>query len=136
MVGVGIGMVVAMIVAVIMVMVVVMSASKRNRNAVGLAGASALSLAEVAGFHEPFHVMVVTGLLQAHLLLESQHLCPVLAERAVHCCLPAEHFIHPLQKCVQHEAVISEIRSVKKFDIGVIIRNPLGVLFDSADQHA
>ena len=34
-----------------------------NRNAVGLAGASALSLAEVAGFHEPFHVMVVTGLL-------------------------------------------------------------------------
>ena len=134
--GVGIGMVVAMLVAVIVVMVVVMSASERNRNAVGLARASAFPFAEVAGFHEPFHVMVVTGLLQPHLLLEPKHLCPVFAERAVHGCLPAQHFIHSFQKCVQNEAVIAEIRRVKKFDIGVILRNALGVLSDSADQHA
>ena len=62
------------------VMAVVLVAPKWNRDSVGLASASALPLAQVAGLSEALHVMVVTGLLQAHFLLEPQHLGSVLAK--------------------------------------------------------
>ena len=65
---------VAVIVAVVLV------APKWNRDSVGLASASALPLAEVAGLSEALHMMVVTGLLEAHFLFEPQNLGSVLAQ--------------------------------------------------------
>ncbi|MBL6800972.1 MAG: hypothetical protein ISQ51_04895, partial [Synechococcus sp. BS307-5m-G37] len=61
----GVGMVVSMTMVMVMavVMAVVLVAPKWNRHSVGLASASALPLAEVAGLSEALHMMVVTGLL-------------------------------------------------------------------------
>lgn len=53
--------------------------AERQRHAVGLAGACALPFAQVAAFHQAFHMVVVALLGQAHLLFKAQHLGPVLA---------------------------------------------------------
>ena len=60
-------------------MVMAMAGTERQRHAIGLAGPRALPFTQVAAFDQALHVVVVALLGQAHLLLEAQHLSPVLA---------------------------------------------------------
>ena len=134
----GIGMVpVVMAVPMVMTVVVmmVMRAAERNRGSIGLTGTRAFAHAEIAGLGQTLNMVMVTGLFEADLLFKTQHLSPVFAERAVHCDVTSQHLLNPLQKRVQHEVVIAQIRGIDEINLGVIVRDAFGVLSDPTDQH-
>ena len=58
---------------------VLMPSGQGGREAVGLTRTCALVFAALTSIGEALHVVVVTGLVHTHLLLEPQHLCPVFA---------------------------------------------------------
>ena len=93
-----------MLMAVLMAMFMAVSL---KRNTIGLADPSAFPLAECAAFSESLHVMVVALLGPSHILFKAQNLGSVLAERAIHCCVSSEHFVHPLSECVHHHRVLA-----------------------------
>ena len=110
-------------------------APQGNRNAIGLAGAGALVVAEVAALAEAFDVVVVAVLGRAHFGFEAQHLGPVLAQRAVHGGVAAQHLVHPFDKGVDHVDVVAQIARLYKVDLGVIGGHQLAVGRDTAHQH-
>ncbi len=87
---------------VVRVVVVVAWAAQGQGNTIGLAGARALPLAEGAALHQPFHVVMVAVLGGTHLLLEAEHMGPVLAQRTVHVCVATKHISHPLPEGGQY----------------------------------
>jgi hypothetical protein len=89
-----------------MLMAVFMAVSLK-RNTIRLADPRAFPLAECAAFSESLHVMVVALLGPSHILFKAQNLGSVLAERAIHCRVSSEHFVHPLSECVHHHRVLA-----------------------------
>ena len=118
-----------------MVVMVVMTSAHRNRDSIGLTFTRAFPLTECAGFCEPLNVMMVTGLVQSHLLFKAQHLRPVFTQRAVHGGFTTHHLLNPLQESVENERVIAQIGGVDEFNLRMIPRNALGVLADPAHQN-
>ena len=127
----------SMVVAVPMtvLMVVMVSSADRNRDSIGLTGARAFPFTETAGFRETLNVVMVTGLIEAHLLFKAQHLRPVFTQRAVHGGFTTHHLLNPLHESVENERVIAQIRGVDEFNLRMIPRNALGVLADPAHQN-
>ena len=78
-----------------------------KRNTIRLADSRAFPFAECAAFSESLHVMVVALLGPSHILFKAQNLGSVLAERAIHCRVSSEHFVHPLSECVHHHRVLA-----------------------------
>jgi hypothetical protein len=78
-----------------------------KRNTIRLADSRAFPFAECAAFSESLHVMVVALLGSSNILFKAQNLGSVLAERAIHCRVSSEHFVHPLSKCVHHHRVLT-----------------------------
>ena len=78
---------------------------------------------------------MVTGLLQPHFLLKPQHLSSVLAKGAVHRRFPTQHLLHPLHKGVEDVLVIPQVGGMEKFQLGMILSDPFGVLTNAAHQH-
>jgi len=111
-------------------------AHPRQGNAIGLTGPGALGFTELAAFHQSLDMMMMAVLRGSHLLLETEHLGPVFAERAVHVGIAAQHLRHSLFEGVQHQGVIPQIGGFQKFHGRMIRRHQLGVLADTADQHA
>ena len=136
MISVGVGMM-SMVVAVPMtvLMVVMVSSADRNRDSIGLTGARAFPFTETAGFREPLNVMMVAGLIEPDFLLKTQDLRPVLAERAIHGGFTAHHFLNPLKKRVENEAVIAQIGRADEINFGMVIRYTFRVLADPAHQN-
>ena len=89
------------------VFMAVFMAVSLKRNTIRLADPRAFPLAECAAFSESLHVMVVALLGPSHILFKAQNLGSVLAERAIHCCVSSEHFVHPLSECVHHHRVLA-----------------------------
>ena len=89
-----------------MSMAVFMAVSLK-RNTIRLADSRAFPLAECAAFSESLHVMVVALLGSSHILFKAQNLGSVLAERAIHCRVSSEHFVHPLSECGHHHRVLA-----------------------------
>ena len=118
-----------------MVVMVVMTSTHRNRDSIGLTGARAFPFTETAGFRETLNVVMVTGLIEAHLLFKAQHLRPVFTQRAVHGGFTTHHLLNPLQESVENERVIAQIRGVDEFNLRMISRNALGVFADPAHQN-
>ena len=114
----------------------VLMAVGRDRLAVGLAGAGAFALAQVAAIGEALHVVVVAVLGGAHLGFKAEHLGAVFAEGAVHVGVAAHHLLHALHEGVEHQWVIRQIGRLEEFQLRVIRRHPVGVLEDPAHQHA
>ena len=90
----------------VMFMAVFMAVSLK-RNTVRLADPRAFPLAECAAFSESLHVMVVALLGSSNILFKAQNLGSVFAERAIHCRVSSEHFVHPLSECVHHHRVLA-----------------------------
>jgi small-conductance mechanosensitive channel len=78
-----------------------------KRNTIRLADSRAFPFAECAAFSESLHVMVVALLGSSNILFKAQNLGSVLAERAIHCRVSSEHFVHPLSECVHHHRVLT-----------------------------
>ena len=76
-------------------------------DAVRLAGAGALQVAEGAGFAEALHVVVVAALGGAHLQLKTEHLGPVFAQGTVHLGVAAQHFVEALAEGFHHQGVVA-----------------------------
>ena len=76
-------------------------------DAVRLAGAGALQIAEGAGFAQALHVVVMAALGGAHLQLKAEHLGPVFAEGAVHLGVAAQHFGDPFAEGLHHQGVVA-----------------------------
>ena len=111
-------------------------ARPREWDAIGLAGPGALGFTELAAFHQALDMMMVAVLGGPHLLLETEHLGPVFAERAVHVGIAAQHLRHPLLEGVQHQGVIPQVGGFQEVDVGMVRCHQLGVLADAADQDA
>ena len=118
-----------------MVVMVVMTSAHRNRDSIGLTGTRAFPFTETAGFRESLNVVMMAGLIESDFLLKPQDLSPVLAERAIHGGFTAHHFLNPLKKRVENEAVIAQIGRVDEINFGMIIRNTFRVLADPAHQN-
>lgn len=122
--------------AVAVAMAVALPAAQGNRHPIGLAGAGAFAFAQCAGFDQPLDMVVVTPLRITHLRFEAQHLRPVLTERTVHLGVPAHHFFHTFMEGVDHQWMVTEIRSLHEVHGGMICRHTLTVQPDAAHQYA
>ena len=78
-------------------------------------------------------VMAVLG--SPHFCFKTQHLLAVLAERAIHGGVAADHLSHPLHEGVDHQGVITEVAGLQEFHLGVISGHALAVLANTAHQH-
>ena len=125
---------VRMVMSVIMVVMMVVGASKRDWDSVRLAGAGALPFAEGAALRQSLHVVMVTLLNPTDVLFKAQHLCSVLAERAVHGGVTSENIVHPLAEGLQHQGVVTQIPGGDEVDPRVVLGHPFGVLTDAAHQ--
>ena len=85
-----------------MMLVVVLMAVGWQWNAIGLAGPGAFVVAELAGLIEPFDMVVMAVLGSPHFRFKTQHLLAVLAERAIHGGVAADHLSHPLHEGFDH----------------------------------
>ena len=127
-------MVVVVVVTVISMRMRRMAATQRDWHTIGLTGTSALELTQIAAIGQSLNMVMVAGLGKAHFRLKTQHLCSVFTERAIHRCLTTEHFIHPLHKGVLDPDVVSEIGSMQKFHLGVIVSDAFTVLANSGED--
>ena len=99
--------------AVLVVMAVLMKmASCGQGNAIGLAGAGALPLTEIAAIGEALNVVVVAVLGSPHFRFKAEHLGPVLTQGAVHLGVAPHHLGHPLNEGAQHQGVVSQVGSL------------------------
>ena len=128
-------MVVVVVVTVISMRMRRMPATQRDWHTIGLTGTSALELTQIAAIGQSLNMVMVAGLGKAHFRLKTQHLCSVFTERAIHRCLTTEHFIHPLHKGVLDPDVVSEIGSMQKFHLRVIVSDAFTVLTNSGDEN-
>jgi len=83
------------------------AARRGQGDAVRLAGAGALQVAEGAGFAEALHMVVMAALGGAHLQLKTEHLGPVFAQGTVHLGVAPQHLIEALAEGFHHQGVVA-----------------------------
>ena len=116
-------------------MVVPVSMRVGDRHAIRLAGAGAFALAERAALRQSLHVVVVALLDPTDVLFKAEHLCSVLAERAVHGGVASQYLGDSLFERVHHQVVVAEIARREKLHRGMIGSHQFSVLADSAHQN-
>ena len=121
-------------VAVIVMAVIVIPVGQGD--AIRLAGTGAFQLAERAAFGQSLHMVMVAFLGTAHVLFEPEHLRPVLAQRAIHRRVAAQHLLHPFTEGVDNHRVIAQIARRQEFNVRMVGRHDVGVLPYPAHQHA
>ena len=121
-----------MVVSELMVVTVRMGVS--DRGSIRLAGAGAFPFAEGAALRQSLHVVMVTLLNPTDVLFKAQHLCSVLAERAVHGGVTSENIVHPRAEGLQHQGVVTQLPGGDEVDPRVVLGHPFGVLTDAAHQ--
>ena len=94
-------MMVIMIVPVVMMIMVVMAVIMRVVMSVvsmrlGLAGAGALAITEVATLANALDMVVMAFLPEAYFSFKSENLLPILAQRTVHVISAVKNFGHPV----------------------------------------
>ena len=82
------------------------------------------------------HVMVVTFLRKAHLILKTQYLFSILAHLTIHQILPVFDLKDPVLKRTQHKVMIVEIGRLQKLDVRMARRHIVRERVNSFHQHA
>ncbi len=108
MVGVRVGVVVMAVVMIVVVVVIMRVVVVMVMMAV------VVLVATVLAGQQTFDVMVVALLRRADLVLEAQHLGPVLAHLAVHQVLAVENLLDPVGEGVQQQHRVDEVMRVQE----------------------
>ena len=88
------------------------------------------------GREDALHMMVMTCLRQADLRLETQHLPAVFAELAVHEVAASKNLVHALDKSLDHQGMVVEVRRLDEVDAGMAGGDRIGgVVEESGSPH-
>ena len=82
------------------------------------------------------HMVVVAFLRQPDLVLETEHLGPVLAHGTVHRGVAGQDFAGPFGECPEHLRMVVQVAGLDEFRPGVPFRHNVGEAVDPVHQHA
>ena len=130
-------MAVVMIVVVVMCMAVIMVVMTCGRLVLQALVRTLviLTIFTVLGI-DPFHVMMVTFLLKANLVLEPEHLRTILAELAVHVVGALKDLGDAINEGFNDIVLVIEIVGLDELDVRMASRDLVGEVVDAAHENA